>query len=203
MCRFCFEHSIFFPLTVFTVHFSLLFLTVFVLLLGIFLSLVLPVLCLDLPCPPTLWSIVALCITLYSSRGCFFFFPCLPLFSDCTPCEADLHALRLTAGFLYNFHTVPVVCSADLKMKWNRKRLILTVGFCFFFPSVFLDATCRGRTGGCSASSWIGITTRCSWRSPAVWSACRWAAAPTTAPARSESPIEQSFFFCHGEGIHS
>ena len=124
-----------------------------------------------------------------------FFFPCLPLFSDCTPCEADLHALRLTAGFLYNFHTVPVVCSADLKMKWNRKRLILTVGFCFFFPSVFLDATCRGRTGGCSASSWIGITTRCSWRSPAVWSACRWAAAPTTAPARSESPIEQSFFF--------
>lgn len=79
-------------------------------------------------------------------------------------------------------------------MKWNRKRLILTVGVCFFFL-LFLDATCRGRTGGCWASSWIGITTRCSWRSPAVWSACRWAAAPTTAPARSESPVEQSFFF--------
>lgn len=45
------------------------------------------------------------------------FFSCLLLFSDSTACEVYLHGLRFTAGFLYHFRTVAVICSADLNTK--------------------------------------------------------------------------------------
>lgn len=93
----------------------------------------LSVFCLDLSCPPILQSIVTLCITLYSSRGFFFFL----LFSDCTAWNVYLHWVRFTAGSLYNFQTVAVVCSADLKMKQKSKNIWMwQLVFFFFFLCV-------------------------------------------------------------------
>ncbi len=68
-------------------------------------------------------------------EGMFFFFfffcvfLCFSLHSLCL--SVYLHGVWFTAGSLYNFQTVSVVCSADIKMKQNRKFLILTAGVYF------------------------------------------------------------------------
>lgn len=80
------------------------------------LPLLLSVFCLHLPCPPTLWSIVTLCITPYSSRGCFFF--CFP-------------TAQLVESICVQFDSQPAFCiifrlcrssaALILKMEPNRK----------------------------------------------------------------------------------
>lgn len=151
----------------------------------IFLPLLLCVFSPDWPCSPTLWSVLTLCITLCSWRGCAFFVFCFLtaqlVKSISTECES--HTFWL---FSDSVLTVSVICRVDFKNKTKFKTSDLCV-----LSVCFLDATCGGRTGGCWVSSWIGIIMHCSWRSPAAWSACRWAAVPTTAIARSESPGSQ------------
>lgn len=152
---------------------------------SLLLVLLLSLFCLDLSCPPTLWSIVTLCITLYSWRGCFPP-PCILLFSCCTAWKIYLHGVWFTVGFLYNFQTEPAVYSADLKNE-TKYKMPDCDSWCF---SVFPGAMCRGRIGGSWGLSWTGIIMRCLWRSQAAWSVCRWAAALSTATARSESTIQ-------------
>lgn len=112
--------------------------------------------------------------------------PCILLFSCCTAWKIYLHGVWFTVGFLYNFQTEPAVYSADLKNE-TKYKMPDCDSWCF---SVFPGAMCRGRIGGSWGLSWTGIIMRCLWRSQAAWSVCRWAAALSTATARSESTIQ-------------
>lgn len=110
----------------------------------------------DQSLPLTLWSVVTLCIILYSWRR---------------------------FSFVSSFFTVwnsLVTCFIIKKM--CAKHHIVTV-FLFF---LFLGATYEARTGGFWVWSWTGIITLCLWHSPAAWSVSLSAAALTTQIARSE-----------------
>lgn len=116
---------------------------------------------------------------------CFFF--CLLLFSDCT--ESNSMGSQPASCIIFRLCQPSAALILFYFLNETKWKMSDHDSWCF---SVFLDATCGGRTGGCWVLSWTGITMPCLWPSPAVWSVCRSAAAPTTAPAKSESPVEQS-----------